>query len=38
MRVQDKAGDREGWFIPPVVIPIVILLAALAGWYARVSG
>jgi len=34
----ESPSDGEGWFIPPVVIPLVILVAVLAGWYARVSG
>ncbi|MEZ5996101.1 MAG: hypothetical protein R3C25_10120 [Hyphomonadaceae bacterium] len=35
---EENPSDGEGWFIPPVVIPLVILVAVLAGWYARVSG
>ena len=37
-RFEENRSDGEGWFIPPVVIPLVILVAVLAGWYARVSG
>lgn len=35
---EENPSGGEGWFIPPVVIPLVILVAVLAGWYARVSG
>jgi hypothetical protein len=33
-----EENPSEGWFIPPVVIPLVMLVAVLAGWYTRVSG
>lgn len=36
--LEESPSDYEGWFIPPVVIPLVILVAVLAGWYVRVSG
>jgi hypothetical protein len=36
--LEESSSDYEGWFIPPVVIPLVILVAVLAGWYVRVSG
>lgn len=35
---EENPSDGEGWFIPPIVIPLVMLVAILAGWYARVSG
>ncbi len=35
---EEYPSRGEGWFIPPVVIPIVILAAILVGWYVRVSG
>ncbi len=40
MSTKSHASDlpyREGWFIPPVVIPFVIVLAVLMGWYVRIS-
>jgi hypothetical protein len=36
--LEENPSNGEGWFIPPVVIPLVMLVAVLAGWYTRVSG